>query len=238
MKKFIISTQIRIYIAGFFSALCLVAIFFVVQPGAASGDNDAILRELKGIREEIAGIRQDLMPFLIMVRTTTEKAEEEERARASAQTSQQASAQALNIVSGLRNIRDAWSQLYADNRDDFINETITNITLDMLAEYMDSSEQIFETPGEYVVEQINGYWFAGHNLVIGQKSPEVMEQLKRRASNQQLLGDIKLYAESYFSDGGFDKFDLNSLYDGQDVIFIRIQRPPEYPSRSSFPTGW
>ena len=57
MKK--LTSQTKIYLTGFCSAICVVALFLTLQPTSASGDNDALLQELKALREEVTGFRKD-----------------------------------------------------------------------------------------------------------------------------------------------------------------------------------
>ena len=173
MKKFVMSTQVKIFIAGFCSAVCLVALFLAAQPKMAIGDNDAILRELKGIRE-------DLIPLTALVNIEYTKAQEE--------------AVALNIISSLRDLRDACLRAHEDKQDkvkEFPRDT--NI-ISHLAEYMDGPNKFSDNDHftSYIAggDKSNwnsGIWWVGFNLKKAGMSDGVKRKLSERV-NVSLVG--------------------------------------------------
>ena len=198
IKNFTASAQGRIFIAGFCSALCLVALFFAIQPKAASGDNDAIMRELRVIREEIAELRQGMDSLLVFLYLAHD---------ADGGASRDA-ADAADIINDLRDMKAAFLMLYADNMEAFYNETITDITLEMLAEYV-SNPQKFQNDGEPYICGISadGRWWVGFNLENAGKSDGVREILSERAGLAGLNGEL----------------DTSVIYSGQDIVWMLVR---------------
>ena len=200
MKKITTSTQTRVFIAGLCSALCLVALFFAIQPKAASGDidNDAILRELKIIREEIAIIRQDLdflLMFLYLARDMDGNGSRD-------------AADASDIINDLRDMKAASLMFYANNVEAFHNEIITNITLDMLAEYMGDPEKFQDDMTPYISGiSADGRWWVGFNLENAGKSDGVRQMLSERADTVGLHGEL----------------DTDVIYAGQDIVWMLVR---------------
>ena len=182
------------------------------------------------------------------LRTEAERAEGEERARAESEERarieeerQSIRTRGENIISNFEAFKEASGRVYSQSIQQ--NETF-NLTLESLSAFVGDSprarsltaEQILETPSKYVVEQINGFWFIGYSMGIGQETTGVVEHLKERAREpyRRLLGNIELYVESYVDRGfSFFDFDQNSLYDGQDVVYIDIT---PFGSRTTEPT--
>jgi len=202
LKKFIMSVQAKqikqtkIFAAGFCAALCAVALFFVIQPTAASGDNDAIMRELRAIREELASIRQDLEPVLMLLYIAHDL------------DGSRDIADAYRVINDLHDMKAASLMLYADNLEAFHDETITNITLEMLAQYMDNPER-FRHDGVPYISGISadGRWWVGFNLENAGKSQGVRNALSERAA------DVGLY-------GGLD---ADAVYSGQDIVWMMVR---------------
>ena len=199
MKKFTTAIQARqakIFAAGFCAALCVVAMFFVIQPTAASGDNDAVMRELRAIREELAEIRQDLEPLLMLLYLAHDIDGSRDIAAA------------YSIINDLHDMRAASLMLYADNLEAFHNETIINITLEMLAEYMDNPEK-FQSYGAPYISGISadGTWWVGFNLENAGKSYGVRNALSERAASVGLYGGL----------------DTDVVYDGQDIVWMMVR---------------
>jgi len=201
MKKSITSAQGRIFIAGFCSALCLAALFFAMQPKAASGntgDTDAILRELRIIREEIAGIRQDLDSLLMFLYL----------AHGMGGDSFSDAADASSIINDLRDMRAASLMFYADNMEAFHNETITDITLDMLAEFMGNPEKFQNDGAPYICGiSADGRWWVGFNLENAGKGDGVREILTEKAGSVGLHGEL----------------DTGVPYSGQDIVWMLVR---------------
>ncbi|MDR2528032.1 MAG: hypothetical protein LBD04_03300 [Synergistaceae bacterium] len=188
MKKFITSVQARVFIAGFCSALCLAALVWVVQPQAASGDEDAVIQRLKAIEDEMKGLRQDLRPLLEFIGVLRNDYYEHERSRASALNA----AEASNIVSELRNLKAASMMFYSDsmdvidsgNADSAINAAGSAKTL--LGKYMDNPERLsdlylFRTT---TYSDLGRKWFVGYNL--SQVTADVKEKLAGKAKSAGL----------------------------------------------------
>ena len=198
IKNFTAPAQVRVFIAGFCSALCLAALFFAIQPKAASGDNDAIMRELRIIREEIAGIRQDLEPLLMILYIAQDMDGDGSRD----------AADASDIINDLRDMRAASLMLYADNIEAFHNETITDITLEMLAEYMGNPEK-FQNDGAIYICGISadGRWWVGFNLENAGKGDGVRKMLSERAGSVELHGEL----------------DTDVIYTSQDIVWMFVR---------------
>jgi len=169
------------------------------------------------IREERAKIEAEEAEE----RARIEAAEREERARITKLTKHSS-----NIVSQLKGLEYSGFKRH----DETFNPTIESLSKG----YQTRDDFGLNTPGLYVVEQINGHWFVGYNLVVAQETPELVEYfpelveyLKQIASEHQLLGDVESYIETFTVEPLMGKtikvsFDQNSLYDGQDVVFIHI----------------
>ncbi|MDR2528773.1 MAG: hypothetical protein LBD04_07140 [Synergistaceae bacterium] len=182
MKKFITSIQARIFIAGFCSALCLAALVWVVQPQAASGDEDAVIQRLKAIEDEMKGLRQDLKPLLELVNEVRNQAG---LSRDLATDSTEAS----NVVSQLRNLKAASMMFYADSMDVINSENANNAinaagsVKTLLGRYMDNPEMLsdlylFRTT---TYSDLGRKWFVGYNL--SQVTAGVKEKLAGKAKS-------------------------------------------------------
>jgi hypothetical protein len=170
----VFSKQLKIFTAGFCTAFCLVALFGVVQPKAASGDDDAILRELKGLREELAGFRKDFNELIDLtgIREVAQR---------------KASAEVAQIIGELRNMKAASMMFYADSMDE-INKGTVAISVAKLKPYVDNPNRY--DSGIYIFETFNNKWWVGVNLEG--KSSGVKIELKNRAQSTGLLGERNL----------------------------------------------
>ena len=59
--------------------------------------------------------------------------------------------------------------------------------------------------GEYLLEQANGIWWVGYNLVVGNKSTDIRGVLKERADDARLYGVKEPNAPHY---------------SGEDIVFM------------------
>lgn len=193
MKKF--TSQTKIFLAGFCSAACIVAVFLTLQPKPASGDNDAVLQELKALREEVTGFRQDFQGFLNLLGAgPAQKGATSNNVPATDQDSVEAS----NIVSDLRNLKAAALMFYADNleKGDANLEKLINAddsATSLLAVYTDHPEKFgAEYRFKVVASGSKKLWVVG--MDIAQKPEGVKNKLQDRAKTVGLLSEaMELY---------------------------------------------
>jgi hypothetical protein len=194
MKK-----QMQIFGAGFCAAICLVMLFLMVQSKPASGDDDALLKKMDAILEELTGLRKD---FNDVIELTGIREVAEQRARAAS------SAEAANIISMLRNLKAATMMFFADSMDQFQNDgDMAIINLDnrsverLLSPYMDNPEHVKEKYLFIATKNNNTKrWLVGRSL------SDVSVDVKRVL--QQKAKDVKLYDEH------------NKFYSGGNVVFM------------------
>ena len=157
------------------------------------------MRELRIIREEIAGLRQDLEPLFMILYIMGEGAEG---------AGSSYSDDAYAIISDLHDLRAAGLMFYADNMEAVHNDGITDVTLEMLAEYMANPER-FQNGGDPYISGISadGRWWVGFNLENAGKSDGVREMLIERAASAGLHGGL----------------DVGVLYSGQDVVWMLVR---------------
>ena len=164
------------------SALCCV-------PSAQASDDTKLqtLQELKALREEIAGLRQDLRTIAralfgqdIFASPTAVSPEATKQNEASRDTS--------NIVSNLRNLKAASLMFYADSMDvvnspDFVMPA--DIVENTLVRYVDNPAE-FQS-GQYQLIMKGNRWFVGYD--VSQESPEVRAKLAEKAKSTGLFGE-------------------------------------------------
>lgn len=191
MKKLITSTQAGIFIAGFCSALCLAALVWVVQPQAASGDEDAVIQRLKAVEDEMKGLRQDLRPWLELVDEVKNSARFSLDSELDAmEASKPDETEASNIISQLRNLKAASMMFYSDSMD-VINSGDANSAINaagsaktLLGRYLDNPKKLsdlylFRTT---TYSDLSRKWFVGYNL----SQADVKEELAGKAKSRGL----------------------------------------------------
>ena len=203
-RNFLMSRQVKIFMAGFFSAVCLAALLLAVRPQAASGSGDIdavlykldfVLQELRILREEVARLHESFTSSPGDVRS--------ERADEARETSE--------VISELRSMKAAALMYYADN----LNMGIEGLSSALLVSrnnlgnlfrlYLNDPAK-YNGP-EFVMEvrEIDGgnIWLAGRD--VSGKSEGVRRFLRARAEGAGLLSE----------DG--------STYRGENVVYVLVR---------------
>jgi hypothetical protein len=114
------------------------------------------------------------------------------------------STEALNIINDLRGLKEACLKLYIDRMEDFINKNITDITPNMLAEYMDSPTKFHGPATSFLSKIAADEWWIGFDLKKSGKKDGVKKALGESAESVGLLGDTSPHVE----------------YADQDIVWI------------------
>ncbi|MCL2010035.1 MAG: hypothetical protein FWG71_05745 [Synergistaceae bacterium] len=173
----------------------MAALFFVVTPQAASGEGDAaavldkldtVLLELKILREEIAGLRENFNSFANPSGVRIERADE--------------AREASEVIGELRGIKSAALMFYTDNMgmgEERLSAAILqskNSVGSLLRQYLDNPAKYNRPEFILEIQRINGKnaWLAGRD--VSGKSEGVKRSLRERASSAGLLAeDAKPY---------------------------------------------
>ena len=170
MKKFV-----PYFLIGF----CVMFGLLSIHPEPARGDEEALWREIRILREEVAELREDLQLVLSFI---GQWAIDEEASD---------SAEANNIINDLRNMKSATLVFYVENMD-IIHDLPQNVNL------VEHLWQFLDTPGRFVSELYilkifnNNEWWVGYDLDKAEKSDAVREILHERAASMGLHGDTRL----------------------------------------------
>ena len=115
---------------------------------------------------------------------------------------------ASGIISDLRSMKAACLMLYFDRMDEFDNKTVTNITPEMIAIYLDHPDKFQSDESPYLTEITDeGKWWVGFDLKKAGTEDAVKEYLRERAESVGLCGAM----------------DADVIYADQDVVWLMAQ---------------
>ena len=189
MKKLVASITI---------ASCVVFGLWAFQAKAA-GEDDALLQEIKTLREEIAELRQDLKALTILLGV-------EQGTTGLIQESARDAADASEIIGDLRTMKSAAIMLYADRMNEVRDFPQNTNIVSYITRYMDNPRKYNDSL--YILGAVNDEWWVGFNLKNAEKGDGVKERLKERAES------VGLYSAS----------DMDSdMYTDQDIVWMRVR---------------
>jgi len=164
-------------------ALCIVLGFLAVQPKIASGYDDALLQEIRSLREEIAELRYEL-------RATQD-------APGIVQNVAQDAQDASSIIGDLNSMISASMMFFADNMDDVMSGQFplnTNI-VSYLTTYLTNPRRFSDDI--YIFGIMDNGWWVGFNLRNAGKGEGVRESLRSRAREAGLYSASDPDADDY-----------------------------------------
>ena len=112
------------------------------------------------------------------------------------------------VILDLRSMKAACLLLYFDRMDEFENKTVTNVTPEMIAIYLDHPDKFQSDESPYLTEITDeGKWWVGFDLKKAGTEDAVKEYLRERAESVGLCGAM----------------DADVLYADQDVVWLMAQ---------------
>ena len=112
----------------------------------------------------------------------------------------------LGIIIDLRNLRAAADIFLSDNSD----KQVTKLKLAELAHNLEGPSRFTETPGEYLLEEVNGRWWVGYNLTATKKYSEDRETIYEKLT---MIAHKTIYGS----------MDISVPYLNQDIVYMPVR---------------
>ena len=167
---------------------CVIFASLALQPEMAYGDDEALWREIRALREEIAELREDLQLVLSFIGLWAIDGEDSSY-----------SAEADDVVSDLRMMKTASLMFFIDNMDEAQNLPRNVNLMERLRQYMDNPDD-FDS-GLHFLKIVDDEWWVGYDLEKAGKNDDVRERLSEMAETIGLYGDTNLSAANYANQG-------------------------------------